>query len=142
MHLQRRVLVVVEAGAAQLLVVEGEAERLDQVQARAGVRAQADHVAGVGRDLGLVQDHVEHAGPGGSPRERLAVLVEEAAAVDLVGASITPAAPATACAGVELGAPAPPMSVCTQPGCSASTTMPRSPSACASARWPCSARPC
>ena len=61
MDLHGGVLVVVEAGAAQARVVEREAQRLDQVQPRAGVRAQADDVAGVGRDFGLVEDDVEHA---------------------------------------------------------------------------------
>ena len=37
-----------------------EAERLDQVQAAAGIGAQPDCVAGVGRNLGPVQDDVEH----------------------------------------------------------------------------------
>ena len=55
-----RPLVVIEAGTAQPGVVHLEAERLDQVQARAGVGAQADHVAGVGRNLRLVKHHLEH----------------------------------------------------------------------------------
>ena len=51
--LQRRVLVVVEAGAAQLLVIKREPQRLDQVQATAGVGGQPDDIAGVGRLWGL-----------------------------------------------------------------------------------------
>jgi hypothetical protein len=54
------VLVVVEAGAAHVLVVHREAERLDQVQRAAGVGRQPDDVAGVGRDLGRDQDDAEH----------------------------------------------------------------------------------
>ena len=54
------VLVVVEPGAAQQLVVHRKAERLHQVQRAAGVGRQPDHVAGVGRDLGFDQDDAEH----------------------------------------------------------------------------------
>ena len=60
MHLQRGVLVVVQPGALELLVLQGEAQRRDQVQPRPGVGAQADDVAGVGRNFGLEQDDVEH----------------------------------------------------------------------------------
>src|SRR6185295_10516706 len=49
-----------EARAPQLAVFHGEAQRLDQVQARAGVGGQPDHVAGVGRNLRIDQDDVEH----------------------------------------------------------------------------------
>jgi hypothetical protein len=55
------VLVVVEAGAPQVAVVHREAQRLDQVQGAAGVGREADHVAGVGRDLGRDEHDVEHA---------------------------------------------------------------------------------
>ncbi len=60
MNLHVGKLVVVEPGALELAVIHGEAERLDQVQARAGVRREADHVAGVRRDLGMDEDDVEH----------------------------------------------------------------------------------
>ena len=52
-HAHLRELVVVEARAAHAALVEVETERLHQVQRRAGVRAQADHVTGVGRNLRL-----------------------------------------------------------------------------------------
>jgi hypothetical protein len=55
-----RVLVIVQPGALQLLVVHREAERFDQVQRAAGVGGQPDHVAGVRRDLGVDEDDVEH----------------------------------------------------------------------------------
>ena len=48
-----RELVIVETGPPQRAVFPAEAERLDQVQFGAGVGAQADHVARVGRDFGL-----------------------------------------------------------------------------------------
>ena len=54
-----RELVIVEAGAPQLLVVEVEAERCDQVQSRAGIRRKANHVAGIGRNLRRDQHDVE-----------------------------------------------------------------------------------
>ena len=51
---------VVQSGTLELLVLEVEAERLDQVQAGAGIRREADDVAGVGRDLRMDEDDVEH----------------------------------------------------------------------------------
>ena len=44
-------LVVIQSGPAQTLIVPGEAHRLDDMQAKAGVGAQADNIAGVRRDL-------------------------------------------------------------------------------------------
>src|SRR5439155_16102150 len=72
-HAEPRVLVVVEAGALQLAIVEPEAQRLDQVQLGAGVRCQSNDVAGVGRDLGLNENDRHHgatiqSAPGGSVR--------------------------------------------------------------------------
>src|SRR5207249_11568815 len=58
LHHDARVFVVIEPGALQLFVVEGEAERAHEVQARAGVRREPDDVAGVRRDFGLDQDDV------------------------------------------------------------------------------------
>ena len=53
-HVDIGELVVVQARAAQLGVVEIESERADQVQARAGIRAQADDIAGVWGDFRFV----------------------------------------------------------------------------------------
>lgn len=61
-HLQLRELLVVEAGAAHCLARELEAERLHDVERRAAVGAQADDVAGIGRDLRLEEHDVEHGG--------------------------------------------------------------------------------
>ena len=58
---------VVEAGAPQQLVVHRKAERLHQVQLAAAVGGQADHVAGVGRDLRFDEDDAEHRGLTSSP---------------------------------------------------------------------------
>src|SRR5207244_9848208 len=52
-HRDARILVVVEAGALQLLVVERKAERPHEMQARAGVRGEPDHVPGAPQDLAL-----------------------------------------------------------------------------------------
>jgi hypothetical protein len=60
MHLHVRHLVIVEPGALQLPVFHGEAERLDQMQARAGIGREADHVAGVRRDLRRVEHDLKH----------------------------------------------------------------------------------
>ena len=61
MALQRGVLVVIEAGAAQALVIQLVAQWLDQVQVTAGIGAEPDNVAGIGRNFRLEQDHVKHA---------------------------------------------------------------------------------
>ena len=53
-------LVVVEPGAAQVLVAEFEAEWFDEVELGAGVGAQADGVAGIGRNFRLVEDDGDH----------------------------------------------------------------------------------
>ncbi len=54
-------LAIIQPGAAQFPVLQPEAERFDQVQARTGVGAQAHDVAGVGRNLGLIEHDVKHA---------------------------------------------------------------------------------
>ena len=59
-------LPVVEAGSAHLALVEREAERLDEVQARAGREAGAAGVSRVPVDLGLDERDVE--GPGEARR--------------------------------------------------------------------------
>ena len=55
-------VVVVETRARECAVGEEKAERLHEMEPAAGVCAQAQHVARVRRDLGLVEDDVEHAG--------------------------------------------------------------------------------
>ena len=60
MHPHIGVFVVIQSGAAQLFVIQIKAERADQVQLRPAVGAQADDVAGVGRDFRLVKDYVKH----------------------------------------------------------------------------------
>jgi hypothetical protein len=61
-HDDARVLVVIETGTAQVAVVHPEAQRLDEVQVGCRVRRQPDHVAGVGRYLGMDEDDGEHGG--------------------------------------------------------------------------------
>ncbi|MDQ5902827.1 MAG: biosis protein MshE, partial [Pseudomonadota bacterium] len=53
-------LVVIQPGTPQLLVFPGEAHRLDQMQFGAGIGAEADDVARVGRYFGLVENYGEH----------------------------------------------------------------------------------
>ena len=60
MDVQLRVLVVVQAGTAHLLVAQVKTQGLDQMQLTARVGRQADHVAGVGRNFRLNQDDVKH----------------------------------------------------------------------------------
>jgi len=59
-HPHLRELLIVEAGAAHRFPGELEPERLHEVERGAAVGAQADDVAGIGRDFGLKQHDVEH----------------------------------------------------------------------------------
>ena len=52
-------LPVVEAGAFHLLLVERKAQRLDQVQGRAGREAGAAGIAGIPVNLGMDEDDVD-----------------------------------------------------------------------------------
>ena len=61
MALERRILVVIEPGAAQALVVELKADGLNQMQVAAAVGAQPDNVAGIRRNFWLKKDDVKHA---------------------------------------------------------------------------------
>ena len=60
--LQGGVLPVVEPRALHVLVFEREAEGLYQMERRAGVGAEADDVAGIGRNFGMNENDVEHDG--------------------------------------------------------------------------------
>ena len=61
-HGHGREFMIIQPRAAHLGVVDGKAHRFDEVQGAAGIGAQADDVAGVGRDFGLDKDDVEHGG--------------------------------------------------------------------------------
>ena len=61
-HGHGREFMIIQPCAAHLGVVDGKTQRFDEVQGAAGVGAQADDVAGVGRDFGLDKDDVEHGG--------------------------------------------------------------------------------
>ena len=50
-----------QAGAAQAFIVQLVTQRLDEVQVAAGIGAEPDNVAGIGRYFRLEQDHVKHA---------------------------------------------------------------------------------
>jgi hypothetical protein len=51
---------IVEAGPAQTRLVQLEPQRLHEVQVDAGIRTQANNIARIGWNLGLVQDQAEH----------------------------------------------------------------------------------
>lgn len=53
---------VIEPGAAQRTIFQRKAERLDEVQMRAGREAEPADVAGIRRDLGLDENDVKHRG--------------------------------------------------------------------------------
>jgi hypothetical protein len=53
-------LLVIEASAPYGAFIEAEPQWPDEVQAGPRVRAEPDHVAGVGRNLGFVQHDVKH----------------------------------------------------------------------------------
>ena len=61
MNLHVGEVMVVQAGAFQMLVIQQEAQRFDQVEREPGARAEADRVAGVAGDDGVVEDHVHAA---------------------------------------------------------------------------------
>ena len=72
-HFPLEVVPVVEAGAAEIVVVEFEAERPHQPHLGADSDAGPPHVAGVGWNFGLVKDDMEggvvtHEGPEGRVR--------------------------------------------------------------------------
>jgi hypothetical protein len=60
MHPQFGVFMVIETGAAQLLVAQIESERLHQMQPTAGIGGQPDDIAGIRRDFRFNQDDFEH----------------------------------------------------------------------------------
>ena len=60
MNFYLRQVVIIEAGAPQALVVQAKAQRLDQVQRRAGVGAQPDGIAGIPGNLRFEQHDMEH----------------------------------------------------------------------------------
>ena len=51
---------VIQPGAAQAAVIPGKAKRVDEMQHRAGIGTETDDVAGIGRDLRLVEGDVLH----------------------------------------------------------------------------------
>ncbi len=54
-----REFTVVEPCPPQSRLVQCETQRMNQMQTRPGVGAQTDHIAGVGRNLGLVEDDMQ-----------------------------------------------------------------------------------
>lgn len=60
MHDDGGEFVIIQPGATQLPIVELETQRLHQMQVNAGVGAEANNVAGIRRNLWLIEDDVEH----------------------------------------------------------------------------------
>ena len=60
------IFMVVETGAAQGLVVDVETQWFNKMQFGAGIGAQADDIAGVGWNFGLVEDDGDHSGVSGT----------------------------------------------------------------------------
>ena len=63
-------LMIIETGTAQALVIQLEPQRLDQMQAVTGVGTQPDDVAGIGRNLGLIEHDIEHEQTRGRRRKQ------------------------------------------------------------------------
>lgn len=55
-----REFVIIESGAEQLLILQRKTQGFDQMQPGARIGAEADDVAGVGRNFRLIEDDVEH----------------------------------------------------------------------------------
>lgn len=51
---------VIQSGTAQTAVIPDKAKRVDEMQHRAGIGTEANDVAGIGRDLRLVEGNVLH----------------------------------------------------------------------------------
>jgi dihydroorotate dehydrogenase (NAD+) catalytic subunit len=62
--LDRRQFPVIEPGPAHPRLIQLEAERVDKVQRRPDICAQADDIAGIRRNFRLIEDQVEHDNPG------------------------------------------------------------------------------
>jgi hypothetical protein len=52
---------IIKSGPAHFCIVERKPKRFDQVQLDAAIGAQADDVAGIGRDFGFNQYDMEQA---------------------------------------------------------------------------------
>lgn len=52
--------VIIQPGTTELPIVELETQRLHQMQVNAGVGTETDDVAGIRRNLWLIEDDVEH----------------------------------------------------------------------------------
>ena len=59
-NFQRNILPVVESGPAHLFVLKRESERTNEVQGGSGRKSKSSCRSGIVRDLGVVQDEVEH----------------------------------------------------------------------------------
>jgi hypothetical protein len=60
MHAHIGPFAIIQPCPPQLPIIEREAERLDQMQTRPEVGGQTHDVAGIGRNLRLIEDDFEH----------------------------------------------------------------------------------
>jgi hypothetical protein len=59
-HLQRLKLAVVQAGAAQFFIIQIKTQGLYQMESKAGIGAEANNIARIGGDFGLIEHYVKH----------------------------------------------------------------------------------
>lgn len=52
--------VIIQSGPPYLFIVQRKTEWFDQMKSYAGIRAQANNIPGVGGNLWLIKDDVEH----------------------------------------------------------------------------------
>lgn len=86
------VFVIIQAGPAQALVRDVKTERLDEMQFGAGVGAQANDVARVGRDFRLIENDGKHAAAFKRSRGRIRARIQCFSARAMT-ATVTDAAP-------------------------------------------------
>jgi hypothetical protein len=60
MFLQYRPFPIIQTGASQFAVIQHESQGMYEVQSSAGIGTKAYDIAGVGRDLRLVQHNMKH----------------------------------------------------------------------------------
>lgn len=57
---ERGKLMVIQTGTHEPFVFEGKPQRLHEVQSCPSIGAESNNIAGVGRNLGLIKDDMEH----------------------------------------------------------------------------------
>ena len=60
MYLYSRVFMIIQTGSAQSAIVKFESQGLNKMQFGTRIGAESDYIAGIGRDLRLIEGDVEH----------------------------------------------------------------------------------